>query len=129
MVLYTCRLLLTIPLLIPPPSYPPTSGLIKDFEDYLNVLKSVHAGTDLGVAVDAAGGSIPGDARGAVDSARRNRGHPPSVLQAAVEASQTIQPTPLNQRAISLIVAHPSDVSPVHKQRFNLLTNYVGPIV
>jgi alpha-glucan,water dikinase len=63
--------------------------LIRDFEEYLGVLKSVHAGTDLGVAANAARGALPGGAAGALDVVLTQRNNPLAVLPAAVEVCVT----------------------------------------
>ena len=49
------------------------------------MLKSVHAGTDLGVAAKAARGALPGAAARALAVVLGQRNNPLAVLPAAVE--------------------------------------------
>ena len=53
------------PIKVEPQDYPDKRGsLIHDFRNYLGILKAVHSGADLNASAEAAGGSLPGGAKG-----------------------------------------------------------------
>lgn len=53
------------PVKVEPQDYPDKRGqLIHDFRNYLSILKAVHSGADLNASAEAAGGSLPGAAKG-----------------------------------------------------------------
>ena len=55
------------PIKVEPQDYPDKRGqLIKDFRNYLGILKAVHSGADLNASAEAAGGSLPAGAKGAL---------------------------------------------------------------
>ncbi len=61
--------------IVTPPDYVPhlKEGLIQDFENYLKILKSVHSGTDLESAANAAGYLLDGELRELMEFILRHR--------------------------------------------------------
>lgn len=53
------------PIKVEPQDYPDKrGGLINDFRNYLGILKACHSGADLNASAEAAGGRLPGGAKG-----------------------------------------------------------------
>ncbi|HEY3323796.1 MAG TPA: PEP/pyruvate-binding domain-containing protein [Planctomycetota bacterium] len=69
------------------------AALIRDFENYLQVLKSVHSGTDLDIAAGAARKWLDGGTCGALDrvlALRGSSGKPVELADAVISARQGI---------------------------------------
>ena len=50
---------------VEPENYPDKKdALIGEFRNYLKILRAVHSGADLQASAEAAGGSLPGNAKG-----------------------------------------------------------------
>ena len=73
------------------------SALVPDFENYLRILKSVHAGADLDQSVRALGGRMSPVLGRTVDAARRGS-DAAFVAEAAAEARQELRATLLASR-------------------------------
>jgi len=77
-------------------------ALIRDFRNYLGILKSVHAGADLQASASAAGNRIPGSARGYLGYVLSRLGDSQVLpfMEAAVEARAELAPALAGSREL-----------------------------
>lgn len=95
------------PIKVEPEDYPDKRGpLIHDFRHYLGILKAVHSGADLNASAEAAGGNLPGGAKGSLGYVLSHQGDQIilPLIENAVAARAEIVPAMSGNRYKS----HPS---------------------
>jgi alpha-glucan,water dikinase len=82
------------PTLPPLPTFTPQDALIREFTNYLGILKAVHSGADLQASAAAVGSSLPQSARGYLGYVTSHIGDNQILpfIEAAVEARAEIAP-------------------------------------
>ena len=79
---------------VEPEDYPDKRGaLIKDFRNYLGILKAVHSGADLNASAQAAGDHLPGAVKGYLGYVQTHQGDHIilPLIENAVEARTELQ--------------------------------------
>ncbi len=101
---------------VEPENYPDKNdALIGEFRNYLKVLQAVHSGADLQASAEAAGGSLPGNAKGylgyVLSHQQDNQILP--LIENGVEARTELQQGIMGNRSVTcwtfLLFVHISD--------------------